>query len=581
MFSLVQALTLALALLAQAAPAFSQTDATLRVSIDGVNSQQEQNIRGLLSIQPLHDKAVTNPTRLRYLHHKATVEITKALQPFGFYRPRVVSTLSLEDQDWRAHYQVTLGPPLPIANLDIQLQGDAVQDDAFARLLADSGLRRGAPLVHSDYEALKQQLRSLAAERGYYQGAFSMHRVEVDLSRYQANVVLHFDSGRRFYVGELRFTPGPLANEFLNRYVPFKRGDPVQSSALIDLQTTLIDTDFFQRVEVRPLWDQAEDTDVPIDINLEPHLRTQYKLGLGYGTDTGARAKLGMTKRWVNSRGHQLKTQLLVSEIRRSLDAQYSIPGENPRLQHYALRLGLSEELSDSIDARNQSLGISRQSQSGRWERLLALDWEQETFTFGADTQTTEFLIPELSLTKLSTKNRLNVRDGYLYALQLRGASNSVLSDIDFVQAQIRAKWVHSFTPALRFLGRLDGGVTLADQFDKVPATLRFFAGGDNSVRGYDYQSLGPKNAQGVIIGGPLLLTVSAEIDYRIKPQWGVAAFIDSGNAFEDVDIRLHTGIGVGLRWFSVIGPIRLDLAFPRDDEKNSFRLHFSLGPDL
>ncbi|OMH26282.1 hypothetical protein BGP75_01155 [Motiliproteus sp. MSK22-1] len=561
-------------------PVFSTEGSTLKVKIEGVNQAQEQNILSLLSIQQLHQQEITNPGRMRYLHNKASAEISKALQPYGFYRPEIIPQLTKNNEDWLAHYRVTPGPAIPIGSLDIQVLGEAQQDDPFKKLLAATPLSIGAPLIHEEYESLKRGLLSLATERGYYQARFIQHYVEVNLERYQANISLHFDSGPRFTVGELRFTPNPLTEDFLRRYVPFKTGDPMQSSALIDLQSNLIDSDYFQRVEVQPLWSQADGINVPIEVAVEAHKRTKYQAGVGYGTDTGARVKLGMTRRWVNNRGHQFNTQLLASQIHTGLTAEYAIPGLQPQHDRYTVHLKLNNENSTTVDADNYSFGTSWQHQGLPWKRVLSLEWQQERFDFDGPSQTTQFLIPRISLTRLSTGDRLNIRNGQRYSLQLLGASDDLLSDTNFVQLRLGTKVVRSLTPNWRLLGRADAGVTAVDSFDQLPATLRFFAGGDNSVRGYDYQSLGPRNNEGTLIGGPHLLTASAELEYRLSENWGLATFIDSGDAFEDTDIHMQTGIGVGLRWFSPIGPVRLDLAFPQNDD-GGFQLHFSLGPDL
>ncbi len=559
----------------------ANNEGPLKVIIEGASRELEVNIRALLSVQPLHEKAVTSRTRLRYLHNKAVAEIRKALQPFGFYRPVIKAQLIETAPGWEARYQIDPGPPLPIGQADIQLLGEASADASFIALLKKTPLRVAAPFLHRDYENLKQQLNSLAAERGYYQATLVQRRVEVDLSRYQANIALHFNSGPRFHIGDIRFSDTPLNQDFLLRYVPFKRGEPLQSSLLLDLQTALIDSDYFQRVEVRPLWEHAQETEVPIDITLDAHKRTRYRTGFGYGTDTGPRAKLGMTRRWVNKRGHQFNNQLLVSQIRRSFTAEYAIPGHKPQQDRYAVRLGVTDENSDSIDALNRSLGITWQQQQGRWQRILALDWQQETFTFSSQEQRSEFLIPRISFNRVTTKNRLDVRSGHRLSFQLLGASDRLLSDTNVVQASLSAKRVHSLSPKIRLLGRGEAGVTVVDHFDKLPATLRYFAGGDASVRGYAYQSLGPRDQNNAVIGGPYLLTGSIEIDYRLGEKWGMAAFVDSGSAFENHHINLHNGVGVGARWFSPIGPIRLDIAAPLDNNKKGLRLHFSLGPDL
>ena len=552
----------------------------LSITIDGVNDEQENNIRSALSIEQLENQDVTNTSRLRYLNNLAESEIKTALQPLGFYEPRIQTELTKTDNEWHAHYSVTPGKPLLIARVDLQLSGAASDDIAFKQLLAKTSIKPGSALIHSHYEQLKKQLSSLAVERGYYQAKLTLHRVEVDLAAYSATVILHFDSGPRFNIGEITFAPNPFDADYLKSYATFSTGDPVKNSSLIDLQSALIDTDYFRRVEVRPLWNKMSNTEVPVFVDLEANKRTKYHAGLGYGTDTGVRTKLGMTKRWVNHQGHQFNTQLLASEIITHLSAEYSIPGENPREDRYSILFNLIDENSDSVESRSYSIGISKQRQRGSWQQVLALNYQQEESTFSDITDTTHFLIPQISYSTISTRDRLRIKNGYSLSALVRGSSQTLLSTEDFVQVQLNAKGIYSLSDNVRLLGRTEAGTTWVDNFDLLPASLRFFAGGDNSVRGYDYQSLGPRNDSNDVIGGRNLLVASAEIEYRFKENWGVATFIDSGNAFDDADVSLHTGIGIGLRWFSPVGPVRFDLAVPQDDD-SSVHLHFNLGADL
>jgi translocation and assembly module TamA len=136
-----------------------------------------------------------------------------------------------------------------------------------------------------------------------------------------------------------------------------------------------------------------------------------------------------------------------------------------------------------------------------------------------------------------------------------------------------------------RLIVRGRAGAILEDHvFDRVPLSLRFFAGGDNSVRGYDYESLGPRNALGELIGGNRVFEASVEYEHPLTESWSIATFVDAGNAFLGSDFKLRTGAGIGARWFTPIGPIRLDVAWPIDmapGEDAGPRLHISLGPDL
>jgi translocation and assembly module TamA len=166
-------------------------------------------------------------------------------------------------------------------------------------------------------------------------------------------------------------------------------------------------------------------------------------------------------------------------------------------------------------------------------------------------------------------------------SLELRAATDAVLSDTSFLQAIARGKWIWSSPRGRRFLVRGDIGVTAQSDFADLPASVRFFAGGDNSVRGYEFDALGPVDAAGQVIGGSALATGSFEFEQPLTARWSMALFVDSGNAFEGSHIDARTGAGLGARWQSPLGPIRLDLAHPLDDDTTRWRLHVSLGPDL
>src|SRR5690606_9543527 len=119
---------------------------------------------------------------------------------------------------------------------------------------------------------------------------------------------------------------------------------------------------------------------------------------------------------------------------------------------------------------------------------------------------------------------------------------------------------------------------TRIDEFSELPASLRFFAGGDQSVRGYRYNSLGPTDASGEVIGGRKLLVGSLEYEHRIRGGWSAAVFYDAGNALEDYGDSLARGAGFGVRWLSPIGQVRIDLASALSEDGNPWRLHLNIG---
>jgi translocation and assembly module TamA len=198
----------------------------------------------------------------------------------------------------------------------------------------------------------------------------------------------------------------------------------------------------------------------------------------------------------------------------------------------------------------------------------------------GLTDDTTALLIPAASYAHVRADNRLLTRRGYSLQFDLRGAVEQLLSDMSFTQAGLKAKLIQPVFRRDRLIARAQAGSTWTDSFDELPATLRYFAGGDQSVRGYGFEELGPRDASGEVIGGKHLLFGSLEYEHRVRGDWGVAVFYDTGNAFNSVHDGLESGAGIGLRWRSPVGMVRVDLASAISAD-NGLRLHFTLGPDL
>ncbi|MBR9829680.1 MAG: outer membrane protein assembly factor [Oceanospirillales bacterium] len=561
---------------------FSAQLSAAQFTLEGVENELADNVRALLSIDDaLERQPLPTASRLRYLHRKAPKEIRLALEPYGYYQPTLTLRLDLEGEPerWLVAYQVEPGPQMQIRNARLVLEGEGSTDEALQQVIADSPVKPGAALRHSDYSALKSALQSRAAERGYYQAGFRSSEIRVDVAANRADIELVYATGTRARIGEIRLDPAPVSESLLRRYLPFQSGDPVNTARLIEYQRNLINSNYFADVEVRPLLDELTDAELPVAVKLTPQKRSLYQGGFGYGTDTGARMQLGLTRRWVNHQGHTLDTRLRVSQIRQQFTTSYQIPGFQPTTDRFAFNFQLEDEQSDTIDAQTLSVGGSWQKQLGDWERRLALDWQQETWTFENEEQDSTLLIPSARFSRTQADNRLNTTRGHQISFGVAAAAKSLLSDTDLLQLDVRGKRVDTLSDRWRLLTRAEVGMTLIDSVDDLPASLRFYAGGDNSVRGYDYQSLGPKGDDGEVIGGRYLVAGSVEVDYLVRDNWRVAAFVDTGNAFDNTDTELKTGAGIGARWQSPVGPVRLDFAVPLDED--GWQIHFTLGPDL
>lgn len=552
------------------------------VRVEQLNDTQYQNVWPQLSIAELHQSPAPNPFRLRYLHRLATSEIQAALEPLGYYQVEVAAALTESERSYEAVYQVTPGPATRVRALNIELRGEAQQDPAFQRLLNRLPIRVGDVFRHDHYERSKAQLRSLAAERGYIDANFVAQRVRVDRDQQSATIWLTLDSGQRFEFGTVSFSEANVGTSLLERYVNFAPGDPFHTNQLLNLQVALNQTDYFSRVEVSPRYQQATQTQIPVQVLLEPNNRTRNRYGIGYGTDTGARLTYAHTRRWVNDRGHQFDGIVRVSEINTTGLTNYRIPGQSPAFEHYLLAFEIADQSYREQRSTLYRAGVADVVQRPDLQRTYALDWRHEVFSFGdRPEETSKFLLPSASWTLIEADNRFEDVDGFRLTLTAKAAAEAVLSDTNLAQLHLAGKWVKPLTDKWRLLSRFELGATEVDRFAALPPSLRFFAGGDYSVRAYDYQQLGPTNADGVVTGGKFLAVVSAEIDYEWRENWRVAMFIDAGNASMDTKINFKQGVGVGIRWISPIGAIRLDVARAIDEPDQPWRLSFTLGPDL
>jgi translocation and assembly module TamA len=215
------------------------------------------------------------------------------------------------------------------------------------------------------------------------------------------------------------------------------------------------------------------------------------------------------------------------------------------------------------------------------WQRVISLKWQHEQYKLGDDAGLSTLLMPGVSYAYLHSDNRVDPNHGYRLQFDLSAAKRGLLSDADVLHGNVLLKGLTTLAYKHRLLGRMQFGATESGGFAAVPPSLRFFAGGDQSVRGYDYQSLSPENTQGDKIGGRYLFAVSAEYQYSVAERWRVATFVDQGNSFNSLDFpSLKSAVGIGLRWVSPVGPLRLDLAHPLDGQ-GGVRVHFSMGPEL
>jgi translocation and assembly module TamA len=568
----------------------------VEVEISGVEGALLDNVRAHLGIAAHDRKSVLqvltelgeaapadtlSEAELRRLHQRARGEIRQALQPFGYYEPIIDARLKHEEGTWRARYRIDPGPATLVGSVDIRVDGAGREEPAVQQALGENRLSEGRQLHHDDYEGTKRALQKAALAAGYLDASYQRAELRILPDERRADVTLHLDTGSRYYFGPVTIEQDILDPDFVSGYIRFAEGEPFNTDKLLRLQLDLGDSGFYRRVEVQSRREEAVDYHIPVTIKTVPAKPRLYAWGLGYGTDTGPRISLGAVFRRINESGHSILADTRVSRVYRTIGLQYRVPIGN--LVSDSLVYKASADFEDVGDEGNTdlyTLGISHNVEWGPFQRRLYAEFRYEDYDLGEDSEVTQNLIPGITLSQLRTDNVLFPRQGYSWSGDLRGAAG-VISDTRFLRGRLDGRYVHPVGERGRVLLRSRLGATAVKDFEKLPASERFFAGGDQSVRGYGYQKLGPTDDSGDIVGGRFLTVGSVELDYLFAGDFGGALFVDTGNADDDFPPSLKTGAGVGLRWRSPVGMLRVDVAHPFVDSDDAYRLHISIGPEL
>lgn len=559
-------------LLLTAAPAAAD------LRIRGVGDDVRAVLRAVVSINDLPCDAPRWWVQRR--HRQAPEEIRRAMELFGFYGAEVSAELDWGESCWQAVYTVSPGEAVRIERFDLAVEGELAQHPRLRAAVDGLALARGRTFTHQAYERAKDDLLEAAEAAGYFDAAFTRHRVVVEPERDRADIELTLDGGERYRIGEVQVDQDVIKDGLFQRYLRFAPGDPYDADQLTLTYRHLLESDYFDRVFVSPELDQREDGRVPVRVTASASTRRTALVGAGYATDTGPRARLDLRYRKVNDSGHRAEFRSLVSAVVGELRAEYRLPYGDPTHEWLFVRGDVSYEDTDTFEDLQRGVTVGRTLRRfGAWAETNYLEYTVSDFEVGEQEGRSQLLLLGSSWTRTTSVDTPRPLRGYALGLDVRGASRALLSDNDLIQATLRARQIVPLGSRFRLLGRAQLGWTWQKEFEDLPPRVRFFAGGDNSVRGYGYQALGPE-VDGDVVGGKRLVTGSLELDALIRPNWSVALFADTGSAFNDSP-DFSTGVGIGVRWFSPLGPLRFDVAHPLDDPGRKVRLHISLGPDL
>jgi len=563
--------------LALAAPAHGE------VAFEGLSRTTEKVVRATVALAG--EPCTAADARVRRLFRRADREIRQALEVFGYYAPTIDKSLERNDECWNATFTIDRGPRVKLRTVRILVSGPGQSDpDLAAALARGDDLVTGEGLNQRAYDAFKATLAGVAQRRGYFDGRFAESRIDVYPGELAADVTVDYVSGERYRFGAVTLDQDVVDPELALRYLEFKPGEPYDADQLNELYTDLLAAGYFQNVELRTTPRPAPYLDVPLTIVLTASDPRTWKTGVGFATDTGAKVRLDFLHQRLNQRGHQFEYNSSFSEVTGEATLSYRFPRGSPRDEWFSIDTGYKYDNPADASSDEFRIGVKDvRRRRGNWRETRSVDYLRETFQAGDQPETTsDLVLPGISWANQPRLLPPRPRRAHRLTFTVSGTDEILGSDTAFLQLESAARFILPLGDTARLLLRGEVGWTIKDEFKDLPVSVRYFAGGDGSVRGYDYKTLGPTDADGNVVGGADLLVGSIEYDQRIFGNWSVAAFVDMGNAFDSFkDTSLKTGVGAGIRWFSPLGPIRVDVGVPLDDAPDSFRIHVTLGPDL
>jgi translocation and assembly module TamA len=545
--------------------------------------------------------------QLQRLVRVAPEQVKTLIATEGYYTPQVSAGLDSAGAKPVVRVIVEPGPAVTVGDVDIELRGFAAVDkgasNETATPLDAAALRSrwtmpvGARFRTADWEGAKRGLLRQVTQTRFPRAQLLDSSATVDPDSRRAVLKVVLDSGPEVRLGQLKIEglkryPASIVTN-LNQIRP---GDEYSEATLQALQGRLQDTGYFGSVEVSAdmssvLNEQITDlnegqgpqqaapsgpTTLPVLVRVTENKRKNLSLGLGYSTNTGARAQANYDDLFVF--GKRMKSSVLYEQKRQSARTDFYWPTTSNGYSN-SLGGGFKREDLEGQITRTTDITAKRSWGSPLLERTLTLAALTEQVTIEGDSLPTtrvKSLPLTFSITKRSLDSLVQPTRGYIANAQVGGALLPILTDEKFVRLYLHGVGYKPLGPSGTLIVRGEFGAVGSGDKAGVPSTFLFRAGGDQSVRGYAYQELGVPVGT-AITGGRYLLTASAEYDWWFKPPYGAAFFYDVGNAADNFsDLKPKVGYGVGARWRSPVGPLAVDVAYGQAVKK--VRLHFSLG---
>jgi translocation and assembly module TamA len=563
--------------------AWAHAGVDINLNIEGGTQQMQDNVRAFLSLSRYATRDDLQADTLERLDARIPAEAAKALEPMGYYEPQITYQAQRrkpDQNDWKVTINIVPGRAVRLSEVNISVTGDGKDDQRVVAELNKRTLRSGQRLDHGSYDSFKNNLLRAATSSGYLEAHWLKSDLLIDRAERRAYVTLQLNTGPRYYFGTISIDQDVIDPTMMQRLLRMKQGDPYDLDLLLQSQYVLDDTLYFSPAEVESGTPDASTHTVPVKVTAKPNRKNSYSIAAGYGTDTQARGTLTWDRRLVNRKGHRAKLQLTGSAIGHEASLHYVIPVRDVALEKLEFTLAnTKEELADATSYRDE-LTTSFTQALGTWQRVLFVKLSRERSVYPDREEKSSLIIPGISYSTLPNYILGQRLRRYSMYAELSGSPSSLGSGASFLQLIVQGERIFDLSEKwhLRLRGQVGASWLPNANFSELPASARFFAGGDNSVRGFGLNELSPLDEFGKRVGARNLLVGTTEIERDLPKNLRLAVFYDIGNAIDHFGDSLEDSAGIGLRWHISVASLGLDVAQPLSEKGRSPRLHLHIS---
>lgn len=526
------------------------------------------NIKSAHLTQPITDDSIYS------IYDTAPKGIKNAMQPYGYFNPTIKSSYANVHGIWDMHFSITPGPRSTVTDVNIKVLGQGARDARFLKVITRYPLKHGDFFDLKKYNTGNTLIFEHAANLGYFNASMTINKITVNLLNHTVKVDIELDTGPRHHFGFTHFSKTPFNIKFLNKFLAYKQGDYYSNNKVLKTQSNLSNSNYFSQVVVSPLIKQSLHEVTPMDILLQMRKRKEYTFGLGYGTDTQVRGTAGFKYRWVNSWGHYFDTLLQASLVNNSLVGSYNIPWPNPNKDLLSLRVGAGNLNLNSGTSVGGKASVQYRHIYTDWTNTFSFSYLNEHYDMTNLPRTRASLFyPDASASYYSTKNHINPDNALRFTTDVAGTPSWMSSTSGFSQVKAESKAIVTLFHYEQIAARFAMGRTQIHSINNLPMSMQFLIGGSQTVRGYDYQGIGP---------GRNMTYGSIEFRQRIWNQLFVAGFYDFGTVTDTgmfSDMRKSAGPSILYR--SPIGVIQASVAWRLITHDIKPRFVFNIGPEI